>query len=75
VPGPVPSSPANRDYAGGFATALMLKDVLLSQAAAQDVELDTPLGAHAAEIYTKFADDGHADLDFSAIFKRLNGDL
>lgn len=75
VPGPVPASPANRDYAGGFATALMLKDVLLSQEAARDVGLDTPLGGHAAELYTKFAEDGHADLDFSGIFKMLNGDL
>ncbi|MCH8861690.1 MAG: 3-hydroxyisobutyrate dehydrogenase [Proteobacteria bacterium] len=75
VPGPVPTSPANRDYEGGFAAALMLKDVLLSQEAAQDVGLDTPLGAHAAEIYTKFADKGHANMDFSAIFKMLNGDL
>lgn len=75
VPGPVPASPANRDYAGGFATALMLKDVLLSQAAAKDTGLETPLGAHAAELYTKFADDGHGDLDFSGIFKMLNGDL
>lgn len=75
VPGPVPSSPANRDYEGGFATALMLKDVLLSQEAATDVGLDTPLGAHAAKIYSKFADEGHGELDFSAIFKKLNGDL
>lgn len=75
VPGPVPASPANRDYEGGFATALMLKDVLLSQVAAQDVGLDTPLGAHAAALYTKFAGKGHSDMDFSGIFKMLNGDL
>ncbi len=75
VAGPVPTSPANHDYEGGFAAALMLKDVLLSQVAAQDVGLETPLGAHAAALYTKFADKGYADMDFSGIFKMLNGDL
>ena len=75
VPGPVPGSPANRDYAGGFAAALMLKDVLLSQDAARDVGLETPLGAHAAALYTKFVENDENNLDFSAIFKMLNGDL
>lgn len=75
VPGPVPASPANRDYAGGFATALMLKDVLLSQQAAKDVGLETPLGAHAADLYSKFADQGHGGMDFSGIFNMLNGEL
>ena len=45
VPGPVPTSPANRDYAGGFAAALMLKDLKLAQAAAQSAGAATPLGA------------------------------
>ena len=34
VPGPVPTSPANRDYQGGFATKLMAKDLRLAAAAA-----------------------------------------
>ena len=48
VPGPVPASPANRDYRPGFAAALMLKDLKLSQEAAQSSGAVTPLGAEAA---------------------------
>ncbi len=48
VPGPVPASPANRAYAPGFATALMLKDLTLAQEAARAAGADTALGAHAA---------------------------
>lgn len=73
VPGPVPTSPANRDYAGGFATALMLKDLKLSQAAAQSAGASTPLGAEAAQLYSLFANQGHANLDFSGIIQMLRG--
>ncbi len=66
VPGPVPASPANRDYAPGFAAALMLKDLGLAQEAAQAAGAQTPLGAHAASIYRDFAEH-HAGQDFSAI--------
>ena len=45
VPGPVPASPANRDYAAGFTAAMMLKDLKLAQAASRDVSANTPLGA------------------------------
>jgi len=75
VPGPVPGSPANRDYAGGFATALMLKDLKLSQAAAQGANATTPLGAEAMQLYSLFASKGHAGLDFSGIIKMLRGEL
>ncbi len=70
VPGPVPASPANRDYAPGFAAALMLKDLTLAQEAAAAAGVRTPLGAHAASLYARFA--GHsAGLDFSAIVTAL----
>ncbi len=72
VPGPVPASPANRDYAPGFATALMLKDLRLSQEAAQAAGATTELGAHAAAIYEKFAEH-HAGLDFSAVIQAIRG--
>jgi 3-hydroxyisobutyrate dehydrogenase len=75
VPGPVPTSPANRDYAGGFATALMLKDLKLAQAAAQSAGAPTPLGAEAAQLYALFAAKGHAGLDFSGIIRMLRGEL
>jgi 3-hydroxyisobutyrate dehydrogenase len=67
VPGPVPASPANNDYKAGFTAAFMLKDLKLSQAAADSVGAQTALGAHAAQIYDRFAQQGHGPLDFSAI--------
>jgi 3-hydroxyisobutyrate dehydrogenase len=73
VPGPVPTSPANRDYTGGFATALMLKDLKLSQNAAQSAGANTPLGAEAAQLYSLFAAQGHSGVDFSGIIKMLRG--
>ncbi len=70
-PGLVPTAPSNRDYAAGFATALMLKDVMLSQAAAEAVDAPTPLGAHVAKLYAALADAGEAGRDFSAIYPWL----
>ena len=67
VPGPVPSSPANRDYAGGFASALMLKDLRLAQAAATDNDVDTTLGRRATELYEQFVAHDGPGRDFSAI--------
>ncbi|WP_139976145.1 MULTISPECIES: 3-hydroxyisobutyrate dehydrogenase [Brucella/Ochrobactrum group] len=71
VPGPVPSSPANRDYKPGFAAALMLKDLKLSQEAAQSAGAETPLGAHARELYNLFDSEGHGGEDFSGIINYL----
>ncbi len=71
VPGVGPETPADRDYQGGFATALMLKDLNLSQEAAASVGADTPMGARARELYQAFADEGNGSLDFSAIIKTL----
>jgi 3-hydroxyisobutyrate dehydrogenase len=68
VPGPVPSSPANRDYAAGFTAAMMLKDLRLAQQAAGATAAPTPLGA-AAALYQLFVDQGAGGLDFSAIFR------
>jgi 3-hydroxyisobutyrate dehydrogenase len=73
VPGPVPTAPSNRDYAGGFATALMLKDLKLAQNAAQSVGANTPLGAEAAQLYSLFAAAGNAGMDFSGIIRMLRG--
>ncbi|MFU0503304.1 3-hydroxyisobutyrate dehydrogenase [Pseudaminobacter sp. NGMCC 1.201702] len=73
VPGPVPSSPANRDYQPGFAAALMLKDLKLSQEAAQGAGAVTPLGAEAAQLYALFNALGHGDVDFSGIINFLRG--
>ncbi len=72
VPGPVPASPANRDYAPGFAAGLMLKDLHLAQEAAKPAGAHTALGAHAAQLYAAFAEQ-HAALDFSAIVTAIRG--
>lgn len=75
VPGPVPTSPANRDYQPGFAAALMLKDLLLSQEASQSAGATTPLGQHAADLYKAFAAAGNDGKDFSGIINFLRAGL
>lgn len=71
VPGPVPTSPANNDYKPGFAVDLMLKDLKLSQEAAEQVAATTPLGAQATALYQAFSDEGNGGLDFSGIIKEF----
>ncbi|QRM57512.1 3-hydroxyisobutyrate dehydrogenase [Sinorhizobium sp. BG8] len=71
VPGPVPTSPANRQYEPGFAGALMLKDLKLARAAAKATGAMTPLGAEAARLYEQFAELGFGDKDFSGIINLL----
>ncbi len=75
APGPVEAAPSNRDYAAGFAVAMMLKDLNLAQMAANLVEAQTPLGEHAQEIYKQLDADGFGGLDFSSVMKRLQGAL
>lgn len=75
VPGPVPTSPANRDYKPGFSAALMLKDLKLAQEAAQSSGAVTPLGAEAAQLYALFNAMGHGGTDFSGIIRFLRGDV
>ncbi|RMF15242.1 MAG: 3-hydroxyisobutyrate dehydrogenase [Alphaproteobacteria bacterium] len=75
VPGPVPNAPSNRDYRPGFAAAMMLKDLRLAKETAESVGANTPLGHHAEELYAALADAGYGNLDFSAIFRRLNGEI
>jgi 3-hydroxyisobutyrate dehydrogenase len=71
APGPVPAAPSNRDYAAGFMAALMLKDVKLSQAAADAVGSPTPLAAHAMSFYQAVVDAGDGGKDFSVVFRLL----
>ena len=70
LPGVGVESPADNEYKGGFATALMLKDLRLAMDAAKDVDAKTVLGAKAAEIYEALAED-HGGLDFSSVIKTL----
>ena len=73
VSGPVPTSPANRDYQAGFTAAMMLKDLKLSQAAARATRATTPLGAGATAVYERFVDSGAGGVDFSSIIRFLRG--
>lgn len=73
VPGVGPETPADRDYEGGFAAALMLKDMRLAMEAAQSVDAYTPLGGAAETLYARFAESlGGSAKDFSAIIKMID---
>ena len=71
VPGVGPQSPADNEYQGGFATALMLKDLKLAMEAAALVDADVPMGKKAAALYDAFDKAGQGGFDFSAIIKTL----
>jgi 3-hydroxyisobutyrate dehydrogenase len=71
VPGVGPESPADRDYEGGFAATLMLKDLRLAMEAAEGAHASTPMGRRAEELYAKFVEAGSATKDFSGIIKML----
>ena len=72
APGVGPTSPADNGYMPGFAAALMLKDLRLSQQAADASGAETPMGAAATELYRTFVEDeGEGDRDFSALLPRL----
>jgi 3-hydroxyisobutyrate dehydrogenase len=73
VPGPVPASPANRDYQAGFTAAMMLKDLKLAQEAAKSAGAKTPLGAEAAGIYDRYVGAGEGGRDFSGIIRFIRG--
>ncbi|WP_417845502.1 3-hydroxyisobutyrate dehydrogenase [Thalassospira povalilytica] len=74
VPGPVPTSPANRDYQAGFAVDMMLKDLKLAQQASAASGATTPMGALAESLYALYSNSGHGGMDFSAIVKMLDGE-
>jgi 3-hydroxyisobutyrate dehydrogenase len=73
VPGPVPASPANRNYQAGFTASMMLKDLKLAQAAALASGAATPLGAEATALYGLFESAGAGARDFSGIIQLLRG--
>jgi 3-hydroxyisobutyrate dehydrogenase len=73
VPGPVPTSPANRDYQAGFTAAMMLKDLRLAQDASKASGANTAFGADAEKLYTQFVDSGEAGKDFSGIIRYIRG--
>lgn len=75
APGPVPTSPANRDYQPGFAAALMLKDLRIAMQAAQAAGAHTPMGAQATQIYSLMDLAGQSERDFSGVIRLLRGEV
>jgi len=71
VPGVGPETPADHDYEGGFAAALMLKDLKLAEEAAQQVGAYTPMGTKAEELYQRFVDAGNGNKDFSGLIEMI----
>lgn len=72
APGVGPKSPADNGYKPGFAAELMLKDLNLSQQAAQSADADTPMGQLAADLYRRFVEDENGrGMDFSAMLPRF----
>ena len=72
VPGVGPDTPADHDYEGGFAAALMLKDLKLAADAARSVGAYTPMGGEAEDLYQRFVDRGGGNKDFSGIIKMID---
>ncbi len=75
VPGVGPQTPADKGYAGGFATAMMLKDLKLAQDAAAKAGASTPMGAQAEALYAMFDGLGYGGKDFSAFIQMLRGKI
>jgi len=71
LPGVGPVTPADNDYKGGFAAALMLKDLRLAMEAAASAGADVPMGSKARELYEAFVEADKDGRDFSAIIKTL----
>ncbi|WP_395645209.1 3-hydroxyisobutyrate dehydrogenase [Terricaulis sp.] len=74
-PGPVPAAPSNRDYEGGFAAAMMLKDLKLAREAAEMSGADTPLGGAAEALYNELVGRAGGGKDFSVMIELLRGRL
>jgi 3-hydroxyisobutyrate dehydrogenase len=72
-PGPVPAAPSNRGYEGGFAAAMMLKDLKLAYEAGEITGAPTPLGTNAMVLYEDVVQRGHANKDFSFMLQVLRG--
>jgi 3-hydroxyisobutyrate dehydrogenase len=75
VPGVGPETPADRDYQGGFAGAMMLKDLKLAQQAASSAGASTPLGGLAESLYAMYVAKGYGQRDFSGMLQFLRGEL
>lgn len=68
-PDVLPNVPSSHDYQPGFMAKMMLKDLNLAKAAANEAGAVTPLGTHAAELYQRFVEAGAGEKDFSGIIQ------
>lgn len=75
VPGIVESAPVNRNFAPGFKASLMAKDLGLAERAAEETGTGTPLGATAASLFRLLCQHGSGELDCSAIYRLIHGEL
>jgi 3-hydroxyisobutyrate dehydrogenase len=75
VPGIIENVPSNNHYKPGFAAQLMLKDLHLSQQAAQSINFETILGKKAEELYQAFVDQQKEPIDFSGIIKMMSSEV
>jgi 3-hydroxyisobutyrate dehydrogenase len=73
VPGVGPKTPADNNYEGGFAAALMLKDLKLAMDAAKQAGVHVEMGEEAEEMYEEFVEKGGGSKDFSGIIKMIDG--
>ncbi|MBA2653525.1 MAG: 3-hydroxyisobutyrate dehydrogenase [Gammaproteobacteria bacterium] len=73
MPGVLDNVPSSNEFTPGFTASMMLKDLKLSQEAAQYADASTPLGAEATALYSLFVEEGGASTDFSGIIKMLAG--
>ena len=75
VPGVGPDTPADRNYEGGFAAALMLKDLKLAMDAAREAGAFVPMGDEAEELFERFVNSGNGNKDFSGIIRMIEEQL
>jgi 3-hydroxyisobutyrate dehydrogenase len=73
LPGVGPDTPADHDYEGGFAAALMLKDLKLALDAAEQAGVPVEMGEEAEELYQEFVEKGGGNKDFSGIIQMIDG--
>ncbi|MFK7889895.1 MAG: 3-hydroxyisobutyrate dehydrogenase [Granulosicoccus sp.] len=71
VQGVGPESPADRSFAPGFSSSMMLKDMKLTQSAAETTQVATPLGQRSLELFQHFVDEQNGEKDFSGIIRFL----
>jgi 3-hydroxyisobutyrate dehydrogenase len=72
VPGVGPKTPADNNYKGGFAAALMLKDLRLALEAAEQAGVEVEMGDEAEEMYAEFVGGGGGNKDFSGIIQMID---